>query len=174
MRCPSPETSVGGHQGCGGSISYFQEISALLLSMAATEQYLSRVSSSVRFTAISSSVPRNLNTTSIFVHTRGASGARSPEHSTTRDSSFWRFFSRMLTISLAVHPPSASKSISIGLGALFDWLSASMATAWPEGLLPRNCCSPTHRVEAVCMKVPLKGAGFHCSRFESEEKLGFR
>jgi hypothetical protein len=89
-----------------------------------------------------------------LTHTFGGSGARSPEQTTSSDSSFWRFFFRMLTTSVAVHAPSAMSSISIGPGALLDSRSESMVMACPEGLVATNFSSPIHFTDAVCILPP--------------------
>src|SRR6266849_3449452 len=85
----------------------------------------------------------------------GGSAARSPETTTSRDSSFCRFFWRMTTTSVAVQAPSATRSISMGPGAELDWRSDSSGTACPEGLTARNFSSPAQRIVAVCTEPPV-------------------
>src|SRR5216684_1989018 len=106
------------------------------------------------FTALSSSCPRRRYTISSFVQTVGGSAARSPEQITSSDSSFWRFFSRMVTTSVAVQAPSASSTSSIGPGALFDVRSESIVIACPDGPAATNFWSPIHFTEPVCMEPP--------------------
>ena len=53
-------------------------------------------------------------------------------------SSFWRFFSRMMTMSVAVQAPSAIRSSSIGPGRCWRCGSESITSAWPEGLMATN------------------------------------
>src|ERR1700758_3087001 len=104
--------------------------------MAATEQYLS-----------------SLSWISSLTQTVGGSLARSPEQMISRDSSFWRFFSRIVTTSVAVQAPSARSTNSIGPGAWLDSRSESMVMAWPDGPVATNVCSPIHFTDAVCMQV---------------------
>src|SRR5579863_6022524 len=92
---------------------------------------------------------------SSLVHTRGGSAARSPEQITSSESRRWRFFSRMITMSVAVQAPSAINNNSIGVGPVFDALSESIASACPEGLTAANFCSPIHRTFAVCIDLLL-------------------
>src|SRR5215472_17587931 len=73
---------------------------------------------------------------------------------TSSDSSFCRFFSRMLTTSVAVQAPSARSTNSIGPGALLDSRSESIATAWPDGPMATNFSSPIHFTDALCMQPP--------------------
>src|SRR5712692_300903 len=127
---------------------------AVWRSVAATEQYLFSLSAMASRTALSSSCPRSLYTTSSFTQTVGGSAARSPETTTSSDSSFWRFLARIATTSVAVQAPRATSSISIGPGAVLDFLSASSATAWPECDTARNCSLPAQFTRAVCMKPP--------------------
>src|SRR5260221_9441603 len=119
--------------------------------MAATEQYFSSVSDMACWTADSSSVPRRRKRTSSLVHTVGGSAARSPEQRTSSDSSFWRFFSRMITMSVAVQAPSAISTISIAPGALFDSRSESNGTAWAEGVVGGEFFWPIHLKGGVLM-----------------------
>src|SRR5205814_619793 len=58
----------------------------------------------------------------------GGSAARSPEQMTSSDSSFCRFFFRILTMSVAVQAPSANNTSSIGPGALFCLSSIGAGT----------------------------------------------
>src|SRR6266850_636788 len=114
------------------------------------------------FTAWSSSCPRRRYTISSLFQTVGGSAARSPEQITSSDSSFCRFFRRMLTTSVAVQAPKAISTSSIGPGAVFEWRSESKFIAWPEGLVARNFSSPTHFTDAVCITPPkerIAGAG---------------
>src|SRR5438876_106344 len=78
---------------------------------------------------------------------------------TSSASSFCLFFSRMMTTSVAVQAPRATRRSSIGPGALFDSRSESRATACPEGLAPTNFCSPIHFTVAVCIGRPPKRGG---------------
>src|SRR5215469_10063281 len=71
------------------------------------------------------------------------------------ESSFWRFFSRMVTTSVAVYATSARSTSSIGPGARLDSRSESRVMAWPEGLVATNFCSPIHFTDAVCMRPPI-------------------
>src|SRR6266852_608828 len=128
----------------GGRISYLHVSVAVFRSVAETEQYLSSLCSMACLTAASSSFPRRRYRISSLVQTVGGSAARSPEQITSRNSSFCRFFSSTMTMSVAVHAPSARSSSSIGPGALLDWRSESIAMAWPEGLVATNFCSPIH------------------------------
>src|SRR5580700_1059235 len=93
---------------------------------------------------------------SIFVQTAGGSAARSPEITTSSDTSFWRFFARIITTSTDEHAPSAPSSISMGPGAALCFLSASNGTACPEGIWATNSSPPTHFTVAVCKIPPLK------------------
>src|SRR6266481_2600641 len=124
--------------------------------MAATEQYFSSVSDMACFTAASSSVPRRRKSISSLVQTVGGSAARSPEQITSSDSNLCRFFSRMITMSVAVQAPSASSTSSIGPGALFDSRSESTVIACPDGLVATNFCSPIHFTDPVCMRPPCR------------------
>src|SRR5216684_5248257 len=105
-------------------------------------------------TALSSSCPRRRYTISSFFQTVGGSAARSPEQITSSDSSFCRFFPRMLTMSVAVQAPRAISTSSIGPGPVFEWRSESMLMACPEGLVATNFSSPIHFTDAVCMAPP--------------------
>src|ERR1700694_826503 len=122
--------------------------------MAETEQYLSSLNWMACFTAVSSSGPRRRYRISSLVQTVGGSVARSPEQTTSSDSSFCRFFSSTMTTSVAVQAPSAMSTSSIGPGALFDVRSESMVIVCPEGLVATNFCSPIHFTDAVCMGPP--------------------
>src|SRR5882672_4026416 len=106
------------------------------------------------FTALSSSCPRRRYTISSFIQTVGGSVARSPEQITSSDSSFCRFFPRMVTTSVAVQDPKASRTNSIGPGALFEVRSESMVIACPDGPVATNFCSPIHFTDPVCMRPP--------------------
>src|SRR5882762_7224422 len=106
------------------------------------------------FTAFSSSCPRRRYTISSFFQTVGGSEARSPEQVTSSDSSFCRFFPRMLTMSVAVQAPRAINTSSIGPGAVFEWRSESMLMACPEGLVATNFPLAIHFTDAVCMLSP--------------------
>src|SRR5215470_15193174 len=73
---------------------------------------------------------------------------------TFKKDSFCRFFSKMVTMSVAVQAPSAINSSSIAPGAVLDSRSESVVMAWPEGLIATNFCSPIHCTDAVCMLPP--------------------
>src|SRR6516162_8432044 len=155
MRCRLEETSIDPYFYSAGRSSQRQEISAVFLSMAATEQYFSAVKSMARFTAASSTAPRKWKTTSSWVQTLGGSAARSPEQTTSSDCTFCLFFSRIVTMSVAVQAPSARSTISMGPGALFESRSESKGTEWPDVPVPRNFSSPSHLMDAVSMLTPL-------------------
>src|SRR5271156_4393683 len=138
------------------TISYRQRISAVFRSIAATEQYFSSLSAIAFFTASSVTFPPTRNSNSIFVHTCGGSVARSPEQITSSFSSFSRFFSRIITTSVAVHAPSAISSNSVGPQPTFVVRSASSTSAGPEGPFATNSCLPIHRISAVCITPPAK------------------
>src|ERR1700728_214440 len=93
---------------------------------------------------------------SIFVQTAGGSEARSPEITTSRDTSFWRFFARIITTPTDEQTPSAPSSISMGPGAALCFLSASNRTACPEGIWAMNSSPVVHFTVAVCKIPPLK------------------
>jgi hypothetical protein len=59
-----------------------------------------------------------------------------------------RFFFRMLTTSLAVHPQSPISTSSMGLFALFS-APASIPIEWPLIALPSNLSAPVHLILAV-------------------------
>src|SRR5277367_661879 len=149
---PGSESAIG--HSAGGRISCRQVSVAVFCSIAETEQYFCSLSSMARFTAASSSTPRRRYSTSSFTHTLGGSAARSPEQITSSDSSFCRFFFRMLTTSVAVHAPRAIKTSSIGPGALFDVRSESIVMVCPEGLVATNFSSPIHWMDAVSILPP--------------------
>src|SRR5579863_6070523 len=143
-----------------GRISYRHFSVAVFFNIADTEQYLPSLSSIACFTAASSNSPRNWYTSSNFVQTCGGSAARSPEQITFNASSFCRFFFKMITMSVAVHAPSAISNISIGPIAVFDFRSESIATACPDGLVATNLSSPIHFTFAVCIAISrLRSAG---------------
>src|SRR5213080_3061265 len=84
----------------------------------------------------------------------GGSAARSPEQITSSDSSLCRFFSKIMTTSVAVQAPSANNTSSIGPGALFELRSESTVITCPDGLVATNCWPPIHFTDPVCMWPP--------------------